>query len=528
MIDTSVKIDKKIEKSKRFVIVSDTHITPSGTEFNEKVFNKGIQRINAIKDVTLYLHLGDVTQSGTLLDYDFAYEQSQKFKPASVAPIEYLIGNHDALNVGYLLFEEIFGKRHFEYEDSQIYVIGIDSTKPDLGGGIIHHATIEAVKKRLAQPERQDKLKIVCFHHQLIPIPKTGKERSAIDDSGNMLKMLLDQKADLILNGHRHISNLYTLSSCDKDMYVFNAGTFCCNKTRYRELFTYSVIDILDNKLNFKIIPVLEPEFKKEIHRKIYYYKPREVDKNEKPYCKFVQMSHSLISENEEDKKTNLDIAIEKINEIEGLDLVVHCGNLTNNSYDTEFKIARDKLNALNHPYLVVPGFTDSKPPAWSLWDKYFGPLNPLFENEKIYFQGFDSTTPDSNIGFIGRKKLSRFLNCVLNLSHQKIFGACCFHNLIPTPLSVWRTELMDSGDALSQFSRSQISLVFNSTPSISFNVKIENTIFSNGGSLDGGRFEPSFLEISIYNDGLTVISENSLRSDKKKTIGKYTIEILK
>ncbi len=30
-----------------------------------------------------------------------------------------------------ILFEEFFGERHFEYEDANIYLIGIDSTKPD-------------------------------------------------------------------------------------------------------------------------------------------------------------------------------------------------------------------------------------------------------------------------------------------------------------------------------------------------------------------------------------------------------------
>ncbi|MFX1275031.1 MAG: metallophosphoesterase family protein [Promethearchaeota archaeon] len=527
MIDTTVKIDKRLGVRKRIVIVSDTHITPSGTEFNEKIFDNGIEKINKIKDVTLYLHLGDITQNGTLLDYDFAYKKSKKFQPQSKAAIEYILGNHDALNVGYLLFEEIFGKRHFEYEDEVLYIIGIDSTKPDLPGGVIHHNAIDAIKRRLEIPEREKKIKIVCFHHQLIPIPNTGKERSAIDDSGNMLKMLLEQKADLVLNGHRHISNLYTLSSTEKDLYIFNAGTFSCNKTRYRELFTYSVIDLYGNNLNFKIVPILEPEFKKEIVRNINYYTPRDIKKNEKPYCKFIQLSNSLISSEFQEKEKYFDIAIEKINKIDDIDLIVHAGNLTQNSYEEEFKIAKEKLKSFNYPVLVVPGYEDSRPPAWTFWDRYIGPLNPLFENEKIYFQGIDSTTPDSNIGFVGRKKLTRFIENVLNLSHKKIFGACCFHNLIPTPLSVWRTELMDSGDVLSQFARSQISLVINNSPSISFNVKIDNTIFSNGGNLEGTHFDPVFLEIDIYEDGTLTLLEYNLKTNKKQIIGRYNIEIL-
>ncbi len=528
MIDTTVKADKKLDVQKRIVIVSDTHISPTGPQFNEEIFDTGIDKINKIKNVTLYLHLGDITQDGTLLDYNFAYEKSKNFQPRSKAVIEYLIGNHDALNVGYLLFEEIFGKRHFEYEDESLYIIGIDSTKPDLPGGVIHHNTIEAIKRRLEIPEREKKIKIVCFHHQLIPIPNTGKERSAIDDSGDMLRMLLEQKVDLVLNGHRHISNLYMLSSSEKDLYIFNAGTFSCNKTRYRELFTYSIIDLVHNNLNFRIIPILDPEFKKEIVRNINHYVPRHIKANEKPYCRFIQLSNSLISSEFTGKINYFDQAIDTINKIEDIDLIIHAGNLTQNSFEEEFKHAKERLKRLEHPYLVVPGYRDSRPPAWTLWEKYIGSLNPLHENEKIYFQGIDSTTPDSKVGFIGRKKLSRFIENVLNLSHQKIFGACCFHTLIPTPLSVWRTELMDSGDVLSQFARSQISLVINSSPSISFNVKIDNTIFSNGGNLEGTHFNPVFTEIEIYKDGIVLIKDHDLKLKKKEIIGKYNVEILR
>ncbi|TFG26934.1 MAG: metallophosphoesterase [Promethearchaeota archaeon] len=525
--ENTIQIQKKVDSKKRIVIISDTHITPTGTNFNLNAFNKGIEKVNKIKNVDLFLHLGDITDSGTLLDYEYVLDLYKKFNPVSNAPVHYLIGNHDALNVGYLLFEEILGERHFEYEDESMYVLGIDSSMPDLARGVIHHTTIEAVRKRLIKPERKNKIKIVCFHHQLIPIPYTGKERSAIDDSGNMLKMLLESHADLVLNGHRHVSNLYDVSSSEKNLYIFNAGTFCCNKTRYRELFTYSVIDIKDNTLNFKIIPTLENFFVKEINRMINYHHPREVESKEKAFCKLIQLSNTLISEQSEDKVTNFDKAINKINNIRDVDLVVHVGNLTKNSYKEEFKIAKEKLGLIEHPYLVVPGYSDSKPPAWQSWQKILGPLDPLYENEKLFFQGFNSTTPDSKIGFIGRKKLHKFMEKVLSLSHEKIFAIGCFHNFIPTPLSVWRTELTDSGDVLSQVSRSRIGLILNNTPSISFNVKIENSIFSNGGNIKGDHFNPMFIEIDIYKDGLVILTEHNLKTGKEKIIGKYNITIL-
>jgi len=527
--EKSVKINTqgKLKSKKRLVIISDTHITHAAGAFNLHAYNVGIEKINKIKNTSIYLHLGDITHLGTLSDYEYTLEQFKKFDPISKSPLMRLIGNHDAMNVGDLLFDEMIGRRDYAYEDEDIYIIGIDSTKPDLPGGIIHHHIINSVREELEKPERENKFKVVCFHHQLIPIPYTGKERSAIDDSGDMLKMLLHAKVDLVLNGHRHHSNFYTVSSSEKDLLIFNAGTFSCNKTRYRESFTYSVIDIEGNNLNFKVIPVLDSESTREFLREVNYYIPLQIEKNLKPIAKFIQLSNSLVSEQFEGKITNLDKAIGRINEIDEVDLIVHTGNLTYNSFKEEFKLAKDKLRQLEHPFIVVPGYTDSKPLPWEYWKQYFGDYNPLYENDKIYFQGMNSTTLDSKAGFIGRKKLNKFIEKVLLLSHQKIFGVCFFHNLIPTPLSVWRTELIDSGDVLFQFANSNIDLVLNSSPSISFNVKIDNTIFSNGGNLESKYFNKVFIEIEIYKKGLVVLKEHNLSTGKVKVIGNYYLTIL-
>jgi hypothetical protein len=174
-----------------------------------------------------------------------------------------------------------------------------------------------------------------------------------------------------------------------------------------------------------------------------------------------------------------------------------------------------------------VPGSSDMKPPAWEFWGKYIGNQNPSFENEKIYFQGLNSTTTDSPVGFVGRKRLNQTVERILRHSHRKIIGTVFFHTSVPTPLSVWRTDLTDSGDVLSQFARSQVDLVLNSTPSINFNIKIENSVFSNGGNLYKNHFDPSFLEILIYKDGLTLLKEHNLAKNEVSIIGKYELNIL-
>ncbi len=526
MVESIVKGSKGTNKRKRLVIFSDTHITPHNAVFNSDIFHVGIEKINKIKDVTCYLHLGDLTHSGTLLDYEHALQQMSKFKPASEAPLYYIIGNHDSENVGYLLFEEIIGERHFEYEDNDLYIVGIDSTKPDLASGIIHQSTLRSVKNQLEKADRDEKIKIICFHHQTIPIPKTGKERSAIDDSGDTLQMLLGTHVDLVINGHRHISNLYNVGSPEKDLYIFNSGTFSCNKTRYRELFTYNVIDIEGNKINFRIFPVLESQYMKDIERSINYYQPREVEANEVPFCKIVQISNTLISNKNNNNSLNIDRTINYINNKDNIDLIVHTGNLTKNGYKSEFITAKEKLDKLKHPYIVVPGQTDSSPPAWDYWEEYIGPLDPSYKNDKLFFQGINSSTKDSTVGYIGRKRLRLLIEKVLRFSREKVCGFACFHSLIPTPLSIWRTELSDSGDVLSQLALSQIDIILNSTPSVPFNLKVENSLISNGGNLRTKRFDEELIEIIIYKDGLINIYENKLREKERILIGSYHVNI--
>ncbi|MBD3197157.1 MAG: hypothetical protein GF317_19030 [Candidatus Lokiarchaeota archaeon] len=266
----------------------------------------------------------------------------------------------------------------------------------------------------------------------------------------------------------------------------------------------------------------------RRIEREINYYKPRQVKKNENPFCKIIQISNTLISNHNKISAHNstIDKTIRYINNIPNVDLIVHTGNLTRNGFKSEFKSAKEKLKKLTHPYIIVPGHTDSHPPAWDYWEEYIGPLDPSFKNHKLYFQGINSSTKDSTIGYIGRKRLRLLIEKVLRFSNKKICGFACFHSLIPTPLSIWRTELTDSGDVLSQLALSQIDLILNSTPSIAFNLKIENSLISNGGNLKKNHFDEELIEINIYQDGLIKVYETKLRNEKKVLIGTYHVNI--
>ena len=70
IIERSVELNpkRKIDTKKKLVIISDTHMSRSGGSFNLHTYNLGVEQINKVEDVDLFLHLGDITQNGTLLE----------------------------------------------------------------------------------------------------------------------------------------------------------------------------------------------------------------------------------------------------------------------------------------------------------------------------------------------------------------------------------------------------------------------------------------------------------------------------
>jgi len=526
MNTTSIKVENptySLNIKKRIVIISDSHITHSESDFNLVSFRKGIDQINKLKNIDYIIHLGDLTQNGTLDDYEYTKALMGDFKHQ--IPIKFVIGNHDALNVGYLLFEEMIGERHFVIEDEQFFLIALDSSMPDLATGKINYRTLMRIRNLLL--DRPEKMKVVCFHHQLIPIPHTGKERSAILDSGDMLRVLKECGVHLVLNGHRHISNLYTINFGSQDMLTFNSGTFSSNKTRYRENLTYNVIEINNDIFKFNIIPIFQPEnFKKEIFRKISSYSYRQKKENEKPYCKIIHLFDTSLSPDIKKSEETFDNFIQKINEQEDISIVLHSGNVTKNSYKEEYKFAKEKLKEIKYPYVLVPGTNDVKPFGYDLWLKNIGYLDSIYEDDIIVVSAIDTTTFNSKLGRIGRRRIKEISDRTFKKSREKIICVLCHHEIIPTPSSVWTTELVDAGDVLSRFALSQINLVLTSSSGISYNTKIDNSIFSSVASLKKDHFGEVFVEIHLYKDGLVEFYEQNLTENKISVIGKYNMKL--
>lgn len=181
-----------------------------------------------------------VVVTGDLTDMGFRQEfkQVQRLLDRIDCPSRLVVmGNHDARNVGDEHFTEMFGARSRELRSEGIRVLGLDSSEPDLDSGRVGRERYRWIEERFSEP---DEFKVVCMHHHLVPVPGTGRERNIVYDAGDLLKVLSNCGADLVLCGHKHVPNVWRL----EDVLIVNAGTACTHRLRGRVRPCYNVIEI--------------------------------------------------------------------------------------------------------------------------------------------------------------------------------------------------------------------------------------------------------------------------------------------
>ncbi|MHA2333450.1 MAG: metallophosphoesterase family protein, partial [Candidatus Hodarchaeales archaeon] len=218
------------------IIFSDSHISKYTGLFNEKAFETGVSLIaKKIKDNpdAFVLHLGDITDSGTYEDYRYAKKLLDR-KFGNLKNFFAIPGNHDMRNIGDKLWKDFFGERQFLIDTTDkggnLIILGIDSSEPDENIGRIGDRGIEAINELSTFPD--DIVKILCFHHHMVPIPNTGRERSMILDAGDVMQIIWDAGIDVIITAHRHYPNIFSLSDGTRRCVLINSGTFSSFKTR--------------------------------------------------------------------------------------------------------------------------------------------------------------------------------------------------------------------------------------------------------------------------------------------------------
>ncbi|MCE7739721.1 MAG: metallophosphoesterase, partial [Candidatus Heimdallarchaeota archaeon] len=211
-----------MDKSVRIVHFSDIHFTPR-PQFIRSSYDEAVSVINKTPhDFAVFS--GDLTQDGLIEEYELA----DTLRKEIISPkIYWIIGNHDSRSGGFEVWEKKVGPREFREYFDDILFIGLDSCIPDRDGGRFGREALDYTKKILMK-YGDAKLKLIGFHHHILPIPKTGRERSNAVDAGDMLSVLLDHNVDAVFTGHRHHPNVYKV----EDTIIISAGSVSSYKTR--------------------------------------------------------------------------------------------------------------------------------------------------------------------------------------------------------------------------------------------------------------------------------------------------------
>ncbi|MHB0915749.1 MAG: metallophosphoesterase family protein [Thermoleophilia bacterium] len=221
------------EKEAPFTIahISDMH---AGSQyFVPNLMDRAVVELNELKPNVVVV-TGDLTNEGFKQEYLLAKSYLDKIQCEDLLVVP---GNHDARNVGYVHFEEMYGSRQTVFHRNGISIVGVDSSEPDLDHGTIGRHRYKWIADQFTV---KADLRVLLLHHHLLPIPGTGRERNMVYDAGDTLEVLQACDVNLVLSGHKHVPYAWRL----EDIYTVNAGTVCTLRLRGKVRPCYNVIEI--------------------------------------------------------------------------------------------------------------------------------------------------------------------------------------------------------------------------------------------------------------------------------------------
>jgi Icc protein len=224
--------------------LSDVHV--GGARYREELLRVAIEEINAAEP-DLVVIAGDLTDDGYPDQYPLAEKELAALDTPQIVRVP---GNHDARNVGYLIYEDTFGARdsrlRFECAGLDVALIGVDSSKPDIDEGEIGREHYGWIEEGFAD---DTDLRVFVCHHHLVPVPGTGRERNQVLDAGDVLALLRRCSVDLVLSGHRHVPYVWPLAG----MLLVHSGTVSTLRTRGFPQPAYNLLQIEGGQISIDL-----------------------------------------------------------------------------------------------------------------------------------------------------------------------------------------------------------------------------------------------------------------------------------
>jgi Icc protein len=179
-----------------------------------------------------------------------------------------------------------------------------------------------------------------------------------------------------------------------------------------------------------------------------------------------------------------LDRALVEVNDLNP-DMVLVTGDLTSMGFRQEFREAREYLDRLSCPdVLVVPGNHDSRNVGYAHFERLFATREPVIRKNGVTVVGVDSTEPDLDNGRIGRHRYSWIKSEFLKQPDDfKIF--LLHHHLLPIPgTGRERNIVNDAGDVLEVLVACGVNLVLSGHKHVPYAWRLENMYIVNAGTV--------------------------------------------
>lgn len=229
-----------ITKRMRIAHISDLHFSSS---LFVQEFADNVARIVRRESPDLLVVTGDLTTDGYVAEFEAAkrFLDGLDVKEKLIVP-----GNHDARNLGYMIFEELIGPRFNCYRGSDVTIVGLDSTEPDVDDGHVGREHYDDIRNNLSGPG----VRMLALHHHLIPIPGTGRERQIPTDAGDLLGIIKEAGVDIVLSGHKHLAWVWNLDGC----LFITAATSTSRRLKGRSRPAMNIMDIEGRELTVREI----------------------------------------------------------------------------------------------------------------------------------------------------------------------------------------------------------------------------------------------------------------------------------
>lgn len=478
--------------------ISDTHFG-SPTHFNERALEP-VRRELSEGDHDIFVHSGDVTQSGAAEEY----EAARGFLDEVEIPRIVTSGNHDARSGGHALFEKYVGSPRGVMELGDAVFIYVDSPAPDRDEGRLGKVKFNLIREALHEHHHYP-MKVVVFHHHVIPVPMTGRERNVLSNAGDLLNLLLRFDVDLVLGGHKHYPNVYEV----EDTIFANAGTVSGQKTRYGDVNSYNVVEMSADEIKVETRRLdgstQVQRFGRSRHHIFHRFGRRR--------SRLVQLSNSFVSNSRRFLPRCFRQAVRRINRLEP-DVVVHCGGVVEEGILENYDKARGLFDDLEPPMVATPAGRDLNYLGYHLFPRYMGPIDQHWSDENLFLQGKCSSQYDSPTGVLGTTEREELFT-KLEEREQPVKGVFLHHNLVPVPHAREKGLLEDAGDLVRACVDGDVDLVLTGTSSHAAAVSIGETVIVNANSVSSiyqrSTFGHSFNMIDIYEDAIAAFEVNSM-----------------